>query len=204
MTQENKTIQVDITLEQARKWAEGKNEDLQTLAYSAYTFDELFPHLYYKQLQCMGDILKYLGIKNSEYRHTIDILDNIGDDTLAPTYRINLIAKAINGNWTPSCAKKCYYPEIKVVRCSEGDLKQLKEKYWNSRLIMLTQDESLSSKRLAVFMQPYWKDNPLDFFEHSGVVRKNLYFETQEKCEQAIEFFGREIFQYFKDILPLK
>jgi hypothetical protein len=211
MTQENKTVQVNITLEQAREWAQSGNKTLRELAESAFSYYELFPHLSYEKIQCMGDVLDYLGIKRSDYLHTIDMLKYLNDDTLIHTYKINLIAKAINGkDWIPSDLDAVYIPEIILEVCTKESLPQLKKRYENFHyFICITKDDNWINGRedfrYAVFMYTDRLQGHANMGRSmNGNLTNEIYFETHAKLEHTFMYFGRELFDFYKGTAPLK
>jgi hypothetical protein len=209
--QENKTVQVTITLEQAREWAGSSDKALREIAKKAFPYDELFPHLYYEKIQTMNDVVKYLHLNVDDYLEKIAMFRSLDDETLLNTYRIHLIAKAINGkDWIPSDIDAVYIPEIILETCTEESFDNIKKQYEPFyELVCISKDvnweldcRSQCDFRYAVFM------NHSRISGHSGGDRgyltNEIYFETADKCDHAIKYFGKELFNFYKGTAPLK
>lgn len=106
------TKNVNITLEKAREWFK-KGGDLKEVALQAFTEDELtIPE--WRNIKTFEDACKALGIDSSSYIVAPYTAGREIASHLHALYRLDIIRKALNGNWKPSLVQgTVYYPYVR-------------------------------------------------------------------------------------------
>lgn len=108
-----KTRNITLTLDKAREWYYSDSVELREVALQAYTKEELtIPE--YTKIKTFEDACKALGVRADLYFNVpYDAGDEIVDHVYA-IYKLDIIRKALNGDWKPSLVEgKLYYPFIR-------------------------------------------------------------------------------------------
>lgn len=105
---------IALTLEKAREWYNSGSADLREVALQAYTKDELtIPE--WKNIKTLRDACVALGI----YDRSVSLhLGGVGEtsyfDHLEAINKLDIIRKALNGDWKPSLVQgSVYYPYVR-------------------------------------------------------------------------------------------
>ena len=105
---------IALTLEKAREWYNSGSADLREVALQAYTKDELtIPE--WQNIKTFEDACRALGI----YDRSLSL--HLGGSTDSAYYhhmdavsKLDIIRKALNGNWKPSLVQgSVYYPYVR-------------------------------------------------------------------------------------------
>ena len=109
---------VALTLEKAREFYNSGNTALREVALQAYTEEELTTPKF-TDIMTFGDAVKALGLYNSDVQKDLEKFDNYkfegnASKHLKAIYKLDIIRKALNGNWKPSFVKDIvYYPFVR-------------------------------------------------------------------------------------------
>lgn len=105
---------VILTLEKAREFYNSDNTTLKEVALQAFTKEELtIPK--YTDIKTFEDAVKALGMDNvlCDISYMEDIEGKLGKHLIA-IYKLDIICKALNGNWKPSLVQgSVYYPYVR-------------------------------------------------------------------------------------------
>lgn len=115
---------ISLTLEKAKEWYNSGNTALKEAALQAYTEEELTIPAW-KNIKTFEDAKKALGIDN------IDIstwIDGLGDASfhyhILAINKLDIIRKALNGDWKPSLVKdKVYWPYVRFYPAGDESIK---------------------------------------------------------------------------------
>jgi hypothetical protein len=108
---------IKLTLEKAKEWYNSDNKELKEVALQAYTEEELTE--YWKRIKTFEDACEELGIDSSSFNLFGDFGQNIRDH-LKAIYKLDIIRRALNGNWSPELTEgSIYYPYIAIYKESE-------------------------------------------------------------------------------------
>lgn len=108
------TRNITVTLEKAKQWYNSDNADLKELALQVYTKDELsIPK--WKNIKTFEDACKALGIYSGSITLRLNSSSNITFcNHLDAINKLNIIRKALNGDWKPSLVQgDVYYPYLR-------------------------------------------------------------------------------------------
>lgn len=110
-----KSRNIALTLEKAREWYNSGSADLKEVALQAYTKDELeIPE--WQNIKTFEDACRALRI----YGRSVSL--HLGGSTDTAYYhhmdaisKLDIIRKALNGDWEPSLVQGCvYYPYVRL------------------------------------------------------------------------------------------
>lgn len=111
------TRTIKLTLEKAKEWYNSGNEALKEAALQAYTEDEL-KTIHFTNIKTFEDACSALGIDSTDYSIHTPSWDTA--DHLVAIYKLDIIRKALNGNWKPNLIEgKVYWPYVRFY--SAGD-----------------------------------------------------------------------------------
>lgn len=104
---------IALTLEKAREWYNNGSADLREVALQAYTKDELeIPE--WQNIKTFEDACRALGVSTTSY---IEAPYTAGEEIvnhLHAIYKLDIIRKALNGDWKPSLVQgSVYYPYVR-------------------------------------------------------------------------------------------
>ena len=112
------TRNVTLTLEKAKEFYNSGNTALKEIALQAFTVEEL-ETLKFTDIKTFEDAVKALGLNKYDAEIDLEEFDNQrfegnASKHLKAIYKLNIIRKALNGNWKPSLVEgKVYYPFVK-------------------------------------------------------------------------------------------
>lgn len=103
---------ITLTLEKAREWYNSGSADLREVALQAYTKDELkIPE--WQNIKTFEDACRALGVSTTS---CIEAPYTAGEkivNHLHAIYKLDIIHKALNGDWNPSFTEsRVYYPFV--------------------------------------------------------------------------------------------
>lgn len=112
------TRNVTLTLEKAKEFYNSGNTALREVALQAFTVEEL-ETLKFTDIKTFEDAVKALGLNKYDAEIDLEEFDNQrfegnASKHLKAIYKLNIIRKALNGDWKPSLVEgKVYYPFVK-------------------------------------------------------------------------------------------
>lgn len=103
---------IALTLEKAREWYNSGSADLREVALQAYTKDELeIPE--WQNIKTFEDARRALGMSTPYVKVAPFVGDPIADHLYA-ICKLDIIRKALNGDWKPSMVEgSVYYPYVR-------------------------------------------------------------------------------------------
>ena len=109
------TRNVTLTLEKAKEFYNSGNTALMEVALQAFTKEELtIPE--FENIKTFEDACKYLGLNMDFVNFALCNMENIEGGFgkhLTAIYKMEIIRKALNGNWKPSLVKgEVFYPFV--------------------------------------------------------------------------------------------
>ena len=111
------TRNVTLTLEKAKEFYNSGNAALMGVALQAFTEEELTTPKF-TDIMTFGDAVKALGLSNCDVQKDLEKFDNgrfEGNTSkhLKAIYKLDIIRKALNGDWKPSLVEgRVYYPFV--------------------------------------------------------------------------------------------
>lgn len=105
-----------LTIEKAKEFYNSGNAALMEVALQAYTKEELtIPK--FENIKTFEDACKYLGLNMDFVNFALCNMENIEGGFgkhLTAIYKMDIIRKALNGDWKPSLVKgKVFYPFVR-------------------------------------------------------------------------------------------
>ena len=113
------TRNVALTLEKAKEFYNSGNAALKEIALQAYTEEELTTPKF-TDIMTFEDAVKALGLSNCDVQKDLEKFDNCrfegnASKHLKTIYKLDIIRKALNGNWNPKIAEdSIYYPLVRL------------------------------------------------------------------------------------------
>ena len=109
-------MEFSIHLEKAKECYNSSNAALKEIALQAFTKEELtIPK--FENIKTFEDACKYLGLNMDFVNFALCNMENIEGGFgkhLTAIYKMDIIRKALNGDWKPSLVKgKVYYPFVR-------------------------------------------------------------------------------------------
>lgn len=106
------TRNISLTIEKAKEFYNSGNDALKEVALQAFTQEELTTPKY-TDIKTFEDACRTLGIKLPYLKVEPSVGNSIADHLYA-ICKLDIIRKALNGDWKPSLVKgKVYYPFVK-------------------------------------------------------------------------------------------
>lgn len=188
---------IALTLEKAREWYNSGSADLREVALQAYTKDELtIPE--WKNIKTLRDACVALGI----YDRSVSLhLGGVGEtsyfDHLEAINKLDIIRKALNGDWKPSLVQgSVYYPYVRFYPAGQKAREVVSEnKEWKLGESFIADGKKYtlvggvcasSCVGLAVFGYGYGDVHP-----DLGL----LGCKSREIAEHMSRYFSKEIFE---------
>lgn len=127
------TRNVTLTLEKAKEFYNSGNAALKEMALQAFTKEEL-TNTEYTNIKTFEDACKYLGLNMDFVNFTLcNMKVNEGGlgDHLTAIYKLDIIRKALNGNWKPSLIQgSVYYPYVRFYPAGQKAREAASSKSW--------------------------------------------------------------------------
>lgn len=106
------TRNVTLTLEKAKEFYNSGNEALKEVALQAFTVEEL-KSINFRSIKTFEDACKALGMDQEDVECDINRLSQVEgrlDNHLIAVYKLDIIRKALNGDWKPEMTSgRIYY-----------------------------------------------------------------------------------------------
>lgn len=106
---------IALTLEKAREWYNSGSSDLKEVALQAYTEQELTTPKF-TDIKNFWDAVNALNLDKGNIKFDLNILEGLESNLskhLAAVYKLDIIRKALNGDWNPKIAMDSIcYPHI--------------------------------------------------------------------------------------------
>lgn len=184
------TASITITLEKARKWYNGDNAELKKLALQAFNVVDL--EFKYETIKTLPDVAKALGLNWDSVCDTMMLLGG----HLAHVYKLDLIRKALNGDWKPSLITgNVYYPYVRFYLANEARAKT-KENSW-----VVKESFIADGKKYTLVGGDYYCYGCAglgNFGSRYGGVLTNLGLlgcKSEEVARHMSKYFSKEIFE---------
>lgn len=188
---------IALTLEKAREWYNSGSADLREVALQAYTKDELeIPE--WQNIKTFEDACRALGI----YDRSVSL--HLGGSTDSAYYhhmdavsKLDIIRKALNGNWKPSLVQgNLYYPYVRFYPAGQKAREAVSSNSWK-----LGESFIADGKKYTLVggdYDDYDYDGLAVFGCGFGVVRPDLGLlgcKSREIAEHMSRYFSKEIFE---------
>lgn len=124
---------IALTLKKAREWYNSGSADLREVALQAYTKDELeIPE--WQNIKTFKDACKALHLDINYVNSDIESLletNYISGGHLIAIYKLDIIRKALNGNWKPSMVEgSVYYPYVRFYPAGQKTREEAPSNNW--------------------------------------------------------------------------
>lgn len=189
---------IALTLEKAREWYNSGSADLREVALQAYTKDELeIPE--WQNIKTFEDACRALRI----YDRSVSL--HLGGSTDTAYYhhmdavsKLDIIRKALNGNWKPSLVQgSVYYPYVRFYPAGQKAREAASSNNWK-----LGESFIADGKKYTLVggdcSYCYSCDGLANFSCGSGGVLPSLSLlgcKSREIAEHMSRYFSKEIFE---------
>lgn len=188
------TRQISLTLEKAKEWYNSGNEALREAALQAYTEDEL-KTVHFSEIKSFEDACKALNLCVKDVMYDLSRIHLFGRHLIA-IYKLDIIRKALNGDWKSSLAEgKVYVPYVGFYLVGGKTREIAKNNGWK-----IGQAFCADGKNYYLVSGDYSVLNAgLGYFIHKGgSVYPNLGLlgcKSKEIAEHISTYFAKEIFE---------
>lgn len=187
---------IALTLEKAREWYSSGSADLREVALQAYTKDELtIPE--WQNIKTFEDACRALGVSTTSY---IEAPYTAGEEIvnhLHAIYKLDIIRKALNGDWKPSLVQgSVYYPYVRFYPAGQKAREAASNNNWK-----LGESFIADGKKYAlvggVFYYCNYDGLAYFGFGYGGVLPDLglLGCKSREIAEHMSRYFSKEIFE---------
>ena len=194
------TRNVTLTLEKAKEFYNSGNTALREVALQAFTKEEL-ETLKFTDIKTFEDAVKALGLNKYDAEIDLEEFDNQrfegnASKHLKAIYKLNIIRKALNGDWKPSLVEgKVYYPFVKFYPANKAK-DAANSNGWKLGPSFMADGEkyTLVSGGYS-YCYAYGVGN---FLEGDGYVNANaglLGCKSEEIAQHMSKYFMKEIFE---------
>ena len=195
------TRNVTLTLEKAKEFFNSGNDALMEIALQAYTEGELTTPKF-TDIMTFGDAIKALGL--NKYDVEIDLeefncqsFEGNTSKHLKAIYKLDIIRKALNGNWKPSLVQgNIYYPYVRFYLAGQKAREAASNNNWK-----LGESFKADGQKYTLVGGAYACSSftgLANFGCGSGVVRTFLGLlgcKSREIAEHMSRYFAKEIFE---------
>ena len=180
---------VTLTLQKAKEFYNSGNDALKEVALQAFTKEELtIPK--YTDIKTLEDAVKALGMDMDnvlcDISYMEDIEGKLGKHLIA-IYKLDIIRKALNGNWKPSLVQgSVYYPYVRFYPAGQKAREAASSKSWKLGESFIADGKKYTLDGLAGFGFGY------------GEVRPTLGLlgcKSREIADHMSRYFSKEIFE---------
>ena len=194
------TRNVALTLEKAKEFFNSGNDALREVALQAFTVEEL-ETLKFTDIKTFEDAVKALGLNIYDVEIDLEEFDNQrfegnASKHLKAIYKLNIIRKALNGNWKPSLVEgRVYYPFV------EFYLTNKVKEATNSNRWKLGPSFMADCEKYTLVSGGYYSwgaPGVGNFLEGDGYVNANaglLGCKSEEIARHMSKYFMKEIFE---------
>ena len=187
-----------LTIEKAKEFYNSGNAALMEVALQAYTKEELtIPK--FENIKTFEDACKYLGLNTDFVNFALCNMENIEGGFgkhLTAIYKIDIIRKALNGDWKPSLVEgRVYYPFVEFYLANK-----VKEAT-NSNRWKLGPSFMADGEKYTLIGGGYYcvgAPGVGNFLEGDGYVNANaglLGCKSEEIARHMSKYFMKEIFE---------
>ena len=187
-----------LTIEKAKEFYNSGNAALMEVALQAYTKEELtIPK--FENIKTFEDACKYLGLNMDFVNFALCNMENIEGGFgkhLTAIYKIDIIRKALNGDWKPSLVEgRVYYPFVEFYLANK-----VKEAT-NSNRWKLGPSFMADGEKYTLIGGGYYcvgAPGVGNFLEGDGYVNANaglLGCKSEEIARHMSKYFMKEIFE---------
>lgn len=187
-----------LTIEKAKEFYNSGNAALMEVALQAYTKEELtIPK--FENIKTFEDACKYLGLNMDFVNFALCNMENIEGGFgkhLTAIYKMDIIRKALNGNWKPSLVEgRVYYPFVEFYLANK-----VKEAT-NSNGCKLGPSFMADGEKYTLIGGGYYcvgAPGVGNFLEGDGYVNANaglLGCKSEEIARHMSRYFMKEIFE---------
>ena len=187
-----------LTIEKAKEFYNSGNAALMEVALQAYTKEELtIPK--FENIKTFEDACKYLGLNMDFVNFALCNMENIEGGFgkhLTAIYKIDIIRKALNGDWKPSLVEgRVYYPFVEFYLANK-----VKEAT-NSNGCKLGPSFMADGEKYTLIGGGYYcvgAPGVGNFLEGDGYVNANaglLGCKSEEIARHMSKYFMKEIFE---------
>ena len=187
-----------LTIEKAKEFYNSGNAALMEVALQAYTKEELtIPK--FENIKTFEDACKYLGLNMDFVNFALCNMENIEGGFgkhLTAIYKIDIIRKALNGDWKPSLVEgRVYYPFVEFYLANK-----VKEAT-NSNRWKLDPSFMADGEKYTLIGGGYYcvgAPGVGNFLDGDGYVNANaglLGCKSEEIARHMSKYFMKEIFE---------
>ena len=193
------TRNVTLTLEKAKEFYNSGNAALREVALQAFTEEELTTPKF-TDIKTFWDAVKALGLDIHYVQIDLEALENniYSANHLRAIYKLDIIRKALNGDWNPSLVEGCiYFPFIRFY--STG--KEAKKAAAAINSWMLGPTFIADNKRYTLVggdCRYYYTGGITNFESGFGIIYPHLGLlgcKSKEIAEHMSRYFAKEIFE---------
>lgn len=188
------TRNITLTLEKAKEFYNSGNEALKEVALQAFTVEEL-KSVNFREIKTFEDACKALGMDKERVEGDIIMLrqveGNLGNHLIA-IYKLDIIRKALNGNWKPKMTEgNIYYGWVRFYLPNN--------KPSNIKTIATLKIDNQKYLLVGGLGGGDYSDGLSDFYSKSGYGYSNtdlslLCCKNREIAQYMSEQFGKIIF----------
>lgn len=185
---------VTLTLDKAKEFYNSGNEALKEVALQAFTENEIKSHDY-TTIKTFEDACEALDIDSDE--PYVDVNMTTLTRHLKAIYKIDIISKALNGDWIPSMVEgKIYYPFVRFYPAGNMAREAARSNNWR-----VCETFKADGKKYSLVGGGchYSYDGGLGYFGCGcGVVQPDLGLlgcKSREIAEHMSRYFAKEIFE---------
>lgn len=191
---------VILTLEKAKEFYNSDNTILKEVALQAFTKEELtIPK--YTDIKTLEDAVKALGMDINKVECDLNNLSNVEGNLgkhLIAIYKLDIICKALNGNWKPNLVQgSVYYPYVRFYPAGQKAREAVSEnKTWE-----LGKSFIANGKKYTLVVgdyDSYHYDGLAGFGYGYGDVHPTLGLigcKSREIADHMSRYFSKEIFE---------
>ena len=190
---------ISLTLEKAKEFYNSGNAALKEVALQAYTKDEL-EILEWQNIKTFKDACKALHLDINYVNSDIESLletNYISGGHLIAIYKLDIIRKALNGNWKPSLVQgSVYYPYVRFYPAGQKTREEASSNNWK-----LDESFKADGQKYTLVGSSYSSSScgGLAYFGSGcGDVRPHLGLlgcKSREIAEHMCRYFAKEIFE---------
>lgn len=194
------TRNVTLTLQKAKEFYNSGNAALKEVALQAYTKEELTTPKY-TDIKTFEDACIALGMGLDmvewDIEHLTRLEGNLGEH-LTAIYKLDIIRKALNGDWKPSLVQgSVHYPYVRFYPAGQKAREIVSEnKEWK-----LGESFIADGKKYTLVGGDYYRygyDGLTNFGDGYGIVLPDLGLlgcKSREIAEHMSRYFSKEIFE---------
>ena len=190
---------ISLTLEKAKEWYNSGNEALKEAALQAFTEDEL-KTMRFSEIKSFEDAYEALGMSHFEVSEKLEYFyPSFPKDLcnhLAAIYKLDIILKALNGDWEPSLTKGIAYdPVLWIHPAGYGAARTAKERGWKVCQSFITEGREYSLISGHYLISHNGLSNFGTGYGMSSTALGLLSCKSSEIAIHMSTYFAKEIFE---------